>query len=102
MPASSATTIEAFTAQPGFIRRFCSCGVNNRCSCGLPLPATGWTVAGLTEVRQAMKEHLSLSAVVEITGRSRHDCNVALFALMGRTPAHALAALEAKAARART
>lgn len=99
MPAVS--TIEAFTAQPGFIRRFCSCGAVNRCACGLPRPESGWTVAGLTALRQAMKDHLCLATVSAVTGRTTHDCNVALFALMGRTPAHALAALEAKAAKGR-
>jgi len=77
------------------VRRFCACGAMNRCDCDLPPPRSGWTVDSLTELRQLMREHGSLETVAMITGVSRRDCNVALNALIGRTPVHALAALEA-------
>lgn len=98
MPAA-VSTLDAFTTHPGFIRRFCSCGADNRCVCGRPRAVTGWSIGGLMEVRRIMRLHHSLAAVVVQTGRSSHDCNIALNALMGRTPAHALAALEAKTER---
>lgn len=77
------------------VRRFCACGTMIRCHCDLPPARSGWTVEGLAELRQLMREHGSLETVALITGASRRDCNVALNALIGRTPVHAFAALEA-------
>jgi hypothetical protein len=81
------------------IRRFCACGTKNHCRCDLPPARSGWTVEGLVELRQLMREHASLETVALLTGASRRECNVALNALVGRTPAHALAALEARKTR---
>jgi len=81
------------------VRRFCACGARNRCRCDLPPARSGWTVEGLVELRQLMREHASLETVALLTGASRRECNVALNALVGRTPAHALAALEARKTR---
>ena len=81
------------------VRKFCACGATNRCRCDLPPGRSGWTVEGLTELRQLMREHASLETVALLTGASRRECNVALNALVGRTPAHALAALEARKTR---
>ena len=53
----------------------------------------------LAELRQLMREHANLETVALLTGASRRECNVALNALVGRTPAHALAALEARKTR---
>ncbi len=81
------------------LRRFCSCGVDSACRCGLPRRLTGWTVEGLTELRELMREHHSLYTVAALIGETTHECNKALDALLGATPTHALARLEAKAAR---
>lgn len=91
------------TASPAllgsFVRRFCSCGFVRACGCGEAQPISGWTVTGLTELRQLMREHGSLLRVAALLMRSGRDCNVALDALLGRSPTHALAVLEARAAR---
>lgn len=81
------------------IRRFCACGAMNRCVCDLDPPRSGWTVEALAELRQLMREHGSVETVAMLTGASQRDCNLALNALIGRTPTHALAALEAKVPR---
>lgn len=85
---------DALMTSAGMLRRYCACGVINRCGCGLPVAASGWSVAGLQDLRDLMREHGSLHAVAALTGRSVRECNRALNALIGRTPAHALAALE--------
>lgn len=89
----------ALALGPALVRRFCGCGAANDCRCGLPRPQTGWTVDGLAELRQLMREHGSLETVAYLTARTRHECNLALDALLGATPVHALARLEAQAAR---
>lgn len=81
------------------LRRFCSCGVDNDCRCGLPRRLTGWTVEGLAELRQLMREHHSLDVVASLIGETKHECNKALDALLGATPTHALARLEAQSAK---
>lgn len=81
------------------VRRFCACVRANECRCGLPRPASGWTVERLTSLRALMREHGELGIVAAILGESTSQCNRALFALIDRTPVHALAALEAKVAR---
>lgn len=81
------------------IRRFCECGVHNRCSCGRPPRVTGWTVAKLAELRELMRDHGSVAIAAARIDETVHECNRALNALLGRTPAHALAALEAAKAR---
>lgn len=86
-------------AVSGIIRRFCSCDFVRSCSCGEPRPRSGWTAAELTDLRKLMREHGSMARVASLMSRTQRDCNRALFALIGRTPEHALAALEAKAAR---
>lgn len=92
------TTIEPrqFTA---LVRRFCSCDFVRVCHCGLPQTRSGWTVAALARLKREMQEHGSLQRAAETLGESRQRCNIALDALLGRTPTHALAALEAKAAK---
>ena len=88
--------IDALIASGGFLRRFCECSPG-RCACGLPQTRSGWTVESLTELRDLMALHRSVAIVARMTGWNARDCNIALNALMGRTPVHALAALEALA-----
>lgn len=85
--------------QDQLVRRFCGCGADNACRCGLPRRLTGWTVESLTELRQLMHDHGSLHAAAALLGETSHECNLALDALMSRTPTHALAVLEARKAR---
>jgi hypothetical protein len=85
--------------QGGLMRRFCSCGLQNHCVCGLPRPASGWTVGRLSMLRELMREHGSMTIAAQLLGESTHNTNLALDALLGRTPTHALAVLEAKAKR---
>tara|TARA_R110002167_G_scaffold12963_6_gene54894 strand:+ start:5971 stop:6252 length:282 start_codon:yes stop_codon:yes gene_type:complete len=87
----------ALAMGPGLLRRFCSCDFT--CSCGAERPQSGWSVSGLTELRALMLEHHSLTKVSALLSRSQRDCNVALDTLLGRSPTHALAVLEARAAR---
>jgi hypothetical protein len=75
------------------IARFCGCR-SGACNCGLKRPMSGWTVESLTELQNEMRLHLSLKAVVEQLGGDTQGYNIALNALLGRTPAHALAVLE--------
>lgn len=84
----------ALLTSAGIVRRYCDCGVRQSCRCGLPLASSGWSVAGLTDLRDLMREHGSLKTVARLSGRSVRECNRALNALLGRTPVHALAALE--------
>lgn len=83
----------------GFVRRFCECGALNRCVCNRPRPASGWTVGRLSYLRELMHDHGSVGVAADVLGDSVQRCNLALNALLGRTPAHALAALEAAAER---
>lgn len=83
-----------------FMRRFCCCGRCNVCHCGLPRPTSGWTVERLTRLRAEMALHNDLTIVAELLGETRHGCNLALDALLGATPTHALARLEAARERA--
>lgn len=76
------------------VRRFCACELERICRCGLPRTRSGWSVESLTTLRATMREHGSLETTAAVLGESRRRCNVALNALIGRTPAHALAALE--------
>lgn len=89
----------ALALGPALVRRFCACDFVSPCRCGLEPPKSGWTVAALTEVRDLMREHRSLAVVASLTSRTRRDCNIALDALLGATPTHALARLEARAER---
>ncbi len=93
MLACAATEVHRF---PGLIRRFCSCGKINICVCGLPQTNSGWTVESLTRLRLSMQEHGSVQVAAFELGETVHRCNVALNELLGRTPQHALAALEAR------
>ncbi len=95
----AATTTFEPRQVPGLVRRYCGCGGLNACRCGLPRPNSGWTVASLTRLRTAMRDHGSLQIAAAELGDSVQNCNIALNALLGRTPTHALAALEAKAAK---
>jgi hypothetical protein len=97
MPTTAPDAMRPLPA--AIVRRFCDCGITNRCHCDLPPARSGWTVEALAELRQLMREHRSLETVAELTGASRRECNVALNALIGRSPAHALAALEARKVR---
>lgn len=81
------------------IRRFCHCALEQLCRCGLQPSRSGWSVAGLIELQQLMAEHGSVATAARLLNRTLQDCNIALDRLMGRTPAHALAALEAWAER---
>lgn len=81
------------------LRRFCGCPIAGGCVCGLPRPTTRWTVDRLDRLWALMKEHGSVHVAAQLLDETVHECNVALDALLGRTAAHALAALEAKAAR---
>ena len=83
----------------GLVRRFCGCDFVRVCHCGLPQTRSGWTVGALSRLKLEMQEHGSLQRAAETLGESRQRCNIALDALLGRTPTHALAALEAKAAK---
>lgn len=89
----------AIAMGPALLRRFCSCGVDNDCRCGLPRRMTGWTAGSLGELRHLMREHGSLDVVAALLGETKHECNKALDALLGATPTHALARLEAQAAK---
>lgn len=89
----------ALAMGPALLRRFCRCDFVSPCGCGQEPPRSGWTVAGLTGLRDLYREHRSLTRVAALTSRRQHDCNVALDALLGRTPTHALAVLEAQAAK---
>lgn len=88
----------------GIVRRFCDHPLRERgphgwdrppCLCGLPRPVSRWTVAKLARLRQLMHEHGSVAIAARLLDERVHDCDIALAALMGRTPAHALAAIEA-------
>ena len=92
-------TALSFDAPRAIVRRYCGCGVLNRCICNLPRPASGWTIERLSELRRLKCEGLSLDDAAFELGESRQRCNIALNALIGRTPAHALAALEHQAKR---
>ena len=94
----SATAAIARSTALRIVRRYCSCDFTPACRCDLPATRTGWTVESLAELRQAMKDHGSLSAAAAIVGEPLQRANVALEALLGRSPAQALAALEARAA----
>lgn len=87
--------------KPGFIRRYCSCDLERICRCGLPSSRSGWTIDKLTRLQQAMREHGSLGPAAAEVGETRHRANVALDAMLGKSPVHALAALEARASRER-
>ena len=81
------------------VRRYCSCDFTRVCRCGLPATRSGWTVESLAALKRANREHGSLSRAAAEVGEPLQRTNIALEALLGRTPAQALAALEARAAR---
>lgn len=83
----------------GVVRRFCACGSGLRCECELPQPRTRWTVERLAELRELMRDHGSVAIAAARLDETVNGCNLALDALMSRTPAHALAVLEAKKTR---
>lgn len=85
----------------GIIRRYCSCDLERICRCDLPHTLSGWTVAKLSQLRMTMRDHGSLSIAAAEVSETRQRANVALEALLGRTPVQALAALEARASRER-
>lgn len=87
--------------KPEIIRRYCRCDLERICRCGLPSSRSGWTVAKLARLQQAMREHGSLGPAAAEVGETRHRANVALDAMLGKSPVHALAALEARASRQR-
>lgn len=58
---------------------------------------SGWTVAGLAELRELMSSFRGdLAEVSDLIGRPRREVNQALNALLGRTPEDAFVALEAQ------
>lgn len=89
----------ALAMGPALMRRFCSCDFTAPCRCGQEPPKSGWTVHGLAHLWDLMKEHGSLAIAAQLLDRTQHDCNIALDALLGATPAHALARLEARVER---
>lgn len=89
----------AIAMGPVLLRRFCSCELERVCQCGGEPSKSGWTVEGLTELKELMREHGSVQTAALLLNRTVHDCNIALDRLMSRTPVHALAVLEAWAAR---
>lgn len=88
------------------IQRYCACpdaptqrryGPDTPCGrCGLRQPKSGWSVEALRSIKTLMREHGSLAAVAQLTGRTAQDCNLALDTMLGRTPIHALAWFEAR------
>lgn len=86
-------------ANPGLVRRYCSCAIPATECCDLPQRHSGWTVERLAALRREMQAHGSVQKAAEALGESLQRCGIALFALLGRSPAHALAALERQAAR---
>ena len=56
---------------------------------------SGWTAGGLTELRDlAHSFRGDLTEVAAALGRDRSDCDIALNALLGRSPTQALQALD--------
>lgn len=92
-----ATVETDFRRFPGLVRRYCRCDFVRRCTCGDPTPASGWTVERLARLRALMNEHGSVAIAAFLLGEPAQRCNIALNDLLGRTPAHALAVLEARA-----
>lgn len=89
------------TAALSIIRRYCACDLERVCRCDLPRTLSGWTVGKLSRLRLAMQEHASLSVAASEVSETLQRANIALEALLGRTPSQALAALEARASRER-
>ncbi len=59
---------------------------------------SGWTVGRLSALRElAHSFRGDLTEVAAAMGRDKSDCDIALNALLGRTPTQALLALEARA-----
>lgn len=81
------------------VRRFCACGRNNVCRCDLPRPLTSWSVEALQQLRQRRIAGYDLKQAAAAAGVTVQECNQALDALVGKTATHALAVLEARAAR---
>lgn len=81
------------------VRRYCGCGSMNRCVCGLPRPASGWTVERLEQLKALSKGGADLATAASALGETAQRCNRALDAMIGRSPTHALAFLERQAAR---
>lgn len=93
--AAAARTVADFADI--IVRRYCACGQLNRCTCGLPRPSSGWTVGRLAELRTLRREGFSLEHAAFQVASTPQRCNIALNALVGRTPGHALAVLERQA-----
>lgn len=87
--------------KPGIIRRYCSCASLRLCTCSLPAPRSGWSIERLERLRQVMREHGSLAIAAAAVDETLQRANIALEALLGRTPEQAMAALEARASRER-
>jgi hypothetical protein len=65
-----------------------------------PMTRSGWTVSKLTELREVAADFGGdLTEIASLIGETRRRCNIALDALVGRTPEQALAVLEAAADR---
>ncbi|NBW06949.1 MAG: hypothetical protein EBR82_02860 [Caulobacteraceae bacterium] len=79
------------------VRRYCDCGALNRCVCGLPRADSGWTVDRLQRLRILRLEGHSVSECAFQLGQDAQQTNIAINAMLGRTPAHALAVLERQA-----
>jgi hypothetical protein len=80
------------------LRRFCGCAFERACKCGGEPSRSGWTVESLSELQQLMREHGSVQTAALLLNRTVRECNIALDRLISRSPVHALAVLEARAA----
>lgn len=89
----------ALAMGPALLRRFCSCELERACTCDAEPSLSGWSVEALTELWELMRLHGSAATAAHLMRRTLRDCNVALDALLGATPTHALARLEAQAAK---
>lgn len=96
-----ATAAICAPTNPGIIRRYCVCELGRGCLCDLASSRSGWTIEKLARLRQSMRDHGSLSIAAAEVDETVRRANVALEALLGRSPQQAFAALEAKVARER-
>lgn len=63
-----------------------------------PRGRSGWTIAKLALLRELNREFRSdLVEIADLLGETRHHCNLALDAMLGRSPIEAYAFLEARA-----
>lgn len=95
--SATATTPDALGAH--FVRQYCRCASAAVCDCDLPQRQSVWTVESLQQLRQRRLAGYDLNQAAQAAGVTLQECNQALDALLGRSALHALALLEAQAAR---